>query len=102
MAINNRMVKNMKDTTKKVVILNNFVSPYVSEAIIILKDYDPRLDTRAIADAEKIVSAYIEKLDTKKAKPKRRKKTRRLKIAAAFLITIVIIALCCYLQKGTL
>lgn len=88
----------MKDTTKKVVILNNFVSPYVSEAIIILKDYDPRLDTRAIADAEKIVSAYIEKLDAKKAIPKRRGKTRRLKIAAAFLVAAAVIVLCRCLQ----
>ena len=28
----------MKELTKKVVILNNFSSPYVSQAIIILKD----------------------------------------------------------------
>lgn len=100
MKINYGMVKNMKDITKKVVILNNFVSPYVSEAIIILKDYDPRLDTKAIADAEKIVSSYIEKLDTKKTKPKRHKKKRWLKIAAAFLLIAAVIALCCYLQKG--
>lgn len=56
----------MRDsTTKKVVILNNFVSPYVAEAIIILKDYDPRLEGKAIEDAEKIVASYIEKRDKK-------------------------------------
>ena len=50
----------MKELTKKVVILNNFSSPYVSQAIIILKDYNPKLESRAIADAETIVSRYIE------------------------------------------
>ena len=37
----------MKELTKKVVILNNFSSPYVSQAIIILKDYNPKLESRA-------------------------------------------------------
>ena len=51
----------MKNTAKKAVILNNFSSPYISEAIIILKDYDPCLEGKIISDAEKIVSAYIAK-----------------------------------------
>ena len=45
----------MKELTKKVVILNNFSSPYVSEAIIFFKEYNPKLESRAIADAETIV-----------------------------------------------
>ena len=48
----------MKELTKKVVILNNFSSPYVSEAIVVLKDYNPKLEGKAIADAEMIVSRY--------------------------------------------
>lgn len=52
----------MKELIKKVVILNNFSSPYVSQAIIILKDYNPKLESRAIADAETIVSRYIERI----------------------------------------
>ena len=44
----------MKELTKKVVILNNFSSPYVSQAIIILKDYNPKLESRAIADAQRL------------------------------------------------
>lgn len=86
----------MKDATKKVVILNNFVSPYVSEAIVILRDYDPRLETKAIADAEKIVSDYIAKLDHAKPKQRRRKKSKRSKIIAAVLIAAAI-ALICYI-----
>ena len=51
----------MKDLKRKVMILNNLTSPYVSEAIIILKDYDPRFDTKAILDAERIVNEYLNK-----------------------------------------
>lgn len=53
----------MKDLTKKVMILNNFTSPYISEAIIILKDYSPEFETRAIKDAERIVNEYLGKKD---------------------------------------
>lgn len=53
----------MKNLKKKVMILNNFTSPYISEAIIILKDYDPQFDTKAILEAEKIVNDYLHKND---------------------------------------
>lgn len=94
------MVENMKDITKKVVILNNFVSPYVSEAIIILRDYDPRLETKAIADAEKIVSDYIEKLNAKTAKPKRRKKSKLFKIITFLILTVSAAVLCYFTAKS--
>lgn len=51
----------MKNLKKKVMILNNFTSPYISEAILILKDYDPQFDTKAILEAEKIVNDYLQK-----------------------------------------
>lgn len=66
----------MKELTKKVVILNNFSSPYISQAIIVLKDYNPKLENKAIADAEAIVGKYIERMK-KGGQPKmgvRRKK----------------------------
>ncbi len=81
----------MKDITKRVVILNNFVSPYVSEAIIILRDYDPRLEGKAIADAEKIVSDYIEKINRQTAKPSARKKSRNKSKFIKFLAVCVLI-----------
>ena len=58
----------MKNTAKKAVVLHNFSSPYISEAIIILKDYNPALEGKIITDAEKIVSAYIEKQERNKEK----------------------------------
>ena len=38
----------MKDITKKVVILNNFSSPYICEAIIVLRDYNQKLEGKII------------------------------------------------------
>lgn len=79
----------MRDTTKKVVILNNFTSPYVSEAIIILRDYDPRLEGKAIADAEKIVSNYIEKINRQTFKTSARKKSKLSKVFIFLLIAAI-------------
>lgn len=75
----------MKDSTKKVAILNNFVSPYISEVIVIFKDHDLRLESKAIEDAEKIVADYIEKLN-KNGQPKKptvRKKSIFTKLAVS-------------------
>lgn len=61
----------MKDITKKVVILNNLSSPHICEAIIVLKDYDPRLEGTIISEAEKIVSDYIDRTKKKEQALKR-------------------------------
>lgn len=51
----------MKNNTKQAVILENLSSPYIHQAIIILKEYNPALEDKIIEDAEKIVSAYLNK-----------------------------------------
>ncbi len=86
----------MKELTKKVVILNNFSSPYVSQAIIVLKDYNPKLEGRAVEDAEMIVGRYIERLK-KNGQPVKavRKKGKILKIIAGSIITVLICAVIC-------
>ena len=61
----------MKDTTKKVVILNNLSSPYICEAIIVLKKYNPQLESKVIAEAEKIVGDYMEKMNKNGQTPKK-------------------------------
>lgn len=79
---------NMKELTKKVVILNNFSSPYVSQAIVVLKDYNPKLESKAIADAEQIVGRYIERIQ-KNGQPKAaRKKGRYLKIIIGLVLAV--------------
>ena len=71
----------MKDITKKVVILNNFSSPYISEAIIVLREYNPKLEGRIIDEAEKIVADYIDN-HTVKTITKENKKERLPKLTA--------------------
>lgn len=76
----------MKDLTKKVVILENLASPYVHQAIIVMRDYNPKLESRAVLEAERIVSAY---LDNMKLKNGRRKKTSARKIHSVLLYCLV-------------
>lgn len=89
----------MKELTKKIVILNNFSSPYVSRAIIILKDYNPQLDGKAIEDAEMIVSKYIEKIE-KSGHPVKnvRKKRKVVKIVVILAAVILFCAAVKYLK----
>ena len=62
----------MKNNTKQVVILDNFTSPYIHQAIFILKDYNPALEGKIIVEAERIVYDYLNpKSDN--SKPKRKK-----------------------------
>lgn len=86
----------MRELTKKVVILNNFSSPYISEAIVVLKDYNPKLEGRAIADAELIVGRYIERMEKNGQSARTaRKKGKFIK----FLVGIGIAALICAAVK---
>lgn len=51
----------MKDLTKQVIILNNFYSPYIREAILILHDGAAPERTQIIDDAERIINDYLRK-----------------------------------------
>lgn len=82
----------MKELTKKVVILNNFSSPYVSEAIVVLKDHNPKLEGRAIADAELIVERYIERMEKNGQSTRTARKKGKF---IRFLVGFVIAALVC-------
>ena len=52
----------MKDILKKVVILDNLSSPYVHQAIIVMRDYNPKLESKAVIEAERIVNAYLDNM----------------------------------------
>lgn len=87
----------MKDLTKKVVILNNFSSPYICEAIIVLKDYNPKLEGRVIDEAERVVAEYLENHTVKKEHlPRKSANARRRKnrphLTAAVLISLAALA----------
>lgn len=51
----------MKNKEKKVIILDNIASPFISQAIIILKDGAEYEENNIIKEAEKIVSGYFPK-----------------------------------------
>lgn len=87
----------MKELTKKVIILNNFSSPYVSQAIVVLKDYNPKLESKAVADAEAIVGRYIERIQ-RNGQPARtaRKKGRFIKIIVGLALSIILCAIIKY------
>ena len=84
----------MKDITKKVVILNNLSSAHISEAIIVLKDYDPRLEGKIISEAEKKVSDYIDRTKKKEQALKRpvRKKTNSVLLCLISMVAFAIVA----------
>lgn len=62
----------MKDLTKKVVILKNLSSPYVHQAIIVMRDYNPKLETKAVLEAERIVNAYLDNMKLKSGRAAKR------------------------------
>ncbi len=90
----------MKDVMKKVVILDNLASPYVHQAIIVMRDYNPKLESRAVVEAERIVNAYIDNMkinngQTREYRPARKKHPFLLfcLIAAATAAAIAVIRL---------
>ena len=91
----------MKDITKKVVILNNLSSPYICEAIIVLKDYNPRLESKVIADAEKIVTDYIENMKkNEQIYYKSAQKSKKSLLLCLAVSLAIIIALGCKVIAG--
>ena len=51
----------MKNLSKQVVILDNLSSPYIHQAIIILKKYTPQQHEKIIEEAENVVLEYFNK-----------------------------------------
>ncbi len=86
----------MKDITKKVVILENLASPYVHQAIIVMRDYNPKLETKAVIEAERIVNAYLDNMKLKSGqvfkKPVRKKHSFLLYLAVSAISVLISIA----------
>lgn len=77
----------MKNTTKQVVILDNFASPYIHQAILILKNYSPDVEDKIIEDAERIVSEYLNKETKTNEKP-----DKKILMMGAIVIGVIIFA----------
>lgn len=58
----------MKNTTHRVVILNNVKSEIISQAILILKNSDSVCESAVLEEAERVVEKYMQNSlpDTKK------------------------------------
>jgi hypothetical protein len=85
----------MKDILKKVVILDNLSSPYVHQAIIVMRDYNPKLETKAVIEAERIVNAYLDNMKLKSGQTV--KKPVRHKKAVLWWVVSAVILLGAYL-----
>lgn len=79
----------MKKTQKSAFIINECKSPYISQAIFILKDGFSPNHYGVIADAERIVSSYMSNSE-KKISTKKEKLPQPLISAITALITIAI------------
>ena len=86
----------MKDLTKKVVILENLASPYVHQAIIVMRDFNPKLETKAVVEAERIVNAYLDNMKLKNGqgagRPVRKRHPFLLCLAVSVVSVLVTIA----------
>ena len=88
----------MSDTTKKVIILNKLSSPFISEAIIILKDGTTLPSSRIVEEAEKIVCSYMERTAKNGRAPKRAARLCQWKTTAFLcLATALAVFFCCYI-----
>ena len=56
---NERICSNMRRSSRKALILNNFSSPYIYQAIVILSEDGAKNETKALKEAERIVSEYF-------------------------------------------
>lgn len=81
----------MKNKEKKVIILDNIASPFISQAIIILKEDTEYENENIIREAEKIVAGYFPK--TQKNPPKKNNKLLFGGIFTAAIIAAILIKL---------
>lgn len=82
----------MKDLTKKVVILENLASPYVHQAIIVMRDYNPKLESKAVMEAERIVAAYLDNMKLKNGRSKKHS-VRKIRSVIPYFIVAILSAL---------
>ena len=82
----------MKNLSKQVVILDNLSSPYIYQAIIILKNYPEGQHEKIVSEAEKIVASYFDK-NIPGEIPKKTKSETGLKFAVAFLSTALLLSI---------
>lgn len=83
----------MKNSTRKVVILENITSPYIQQAIIVLKDYNPLFENKALFDAEKVVNDYLQKNGYISAAPTKKYTTRKERNKKKLFMTFMLVSI---------
>lgn len=84
----------MKDLMKKVVILENLSSPFVHQAIIVMKDYNPQLESKAVIEAERIVAAYLDNVKLNNGRLKKQIARKKKFQKTMFITGISALILC--------
>ncbi len=80
----------MKSINKRAFIMENCNSPYIAQAIFILKDGIDGENTKVIMDAERIVASYMGRGNHKGSKPEKKHTGLILTLCAIGLFTILI------------
>lgn len=84
----------MKNLSKQALILNNLSSPYIHQAIIILKNNPDAKQEKIIAEAERIVSSYFNNEPPKLNSSEHKNKSLKMAViilAAALISTLIFI-----------
>lgn len=81
----------MKNTTHRVVILNNMDSEIISQAILILKNPDEVCDSAVLAEAERVVEKYMQNLP-----PTEKKNNGRFMVSFLSMAVIIFAGLCLF------
>lgn len=79
----------MKNTQKRAFILNECHSPYIAQAIFILREGINPEETGVLADAERIVASYMRDVPTITSV-----KNKKFNVGAILALASVVIAIC--------
>lgn len=89
----------MKKTQKRAFILNECKSPYISQAIFILKDGITSNHLGVIADAERIVASYMSDVNNESITKKNRFQTPLNTLFTALITAALTAAIFIYTAK---
>ena len=86
----------MKSTNKRAFIMENCNSPYIAQAIFILKDGIDSDSTKVITDAEKIVASYMGRSGALYNKKEKKHTGQIIALCVSMTITALLIFLKLY------
>ena len=85
----------MKNTDRRAYIMNECNSPYIMQAIFILKDGISAEERGVIADAERIVASYMKNSPAKQLPPQAKLRRKRPWLAYTVCTAAILCVLIC-------